>query len=221
MTNALFQDQFLNSYTKSCFPTLASTTASTDRVITLTNSPITSTQTQDSMTPGQRWFVSPSAAPSYETDINTAALLSYAPVGVKGLPNTAGALDCYTGPSGWDLMSSAEIGNKTTNLSGWDATLERSNYLQEDGDILEMDRSTLEGNDAGDLTWTQSSIKSVDSSDFRILEEVKHTSPSITPISEVQTALTTDSQVSRDNDTNGVKEPGIFHYNTQTSTCVE
>ncbi|XP_056590179.1 T-box brain protein 1 isoform X1 [Triplophysa dalaica] len=191
MTNSLFQDQFLNSYTKSCFTTLASNTSSSDRVITLTNSPITQTQTQDSMTSGQRWFVSSSAAPSYEADINTAALFSYATVGVKSLPNTGG-LDCYTSPSGWDLMDSAEISNKTSNLTGWDATLERStqpNYLQVDGDILEMDRSTLEGNDAGDLTWTetQSSIKSVDSSDFRILQEVKHTSPSISPLSEVQT----------------------------------
>lgn len=226
MTNALFQDQFLTNYTKSCFTTLASNTASTDRVITLTNSPITSTQTQDSMSSGQRWFVSSSAAPSYEADNNTAALLSYATVGVKGLPlpNTGGALDCYTSPSGWDLLGSPEISNKSLSVWVPDATLERStqpNYLQEDGDILEMDRSTLEGNDVDDLTWTetQSSIKSVDSSDFRILEGVKQKdiSPPVTPVSEVQTALKTVSPALQDNDRDGVKEPSIFHF--KMTTC--
>ncbi|XP_055039875.2 T-box brain protein 1 [Misgurnus anguillicaudatus] len=225
MTNSLFQDQFFNSYTKSCFTTLTPHTGTTDQAITFTNSLITSAQTQDStMASGQRWFVPSSSG---ESDVNAETLLSYTTVGVKGLHNSTGALDCYTSPSGWDILGSPEISNKTSGLPGWDldGSLERTtqpNYLQEERDILEMDRSTLEGNEAADLTWTetQSSIKSVDSSDLKILEEVKQT-PSITSVSQDHTALKTDTQVSQGNERTGVTESDLFHLNSQTSSCMD
>ncbi|KAK2874388.1 hypothetical protein Q8A67_021541 [Cirrhinus molitorella] len=176
MTSALFQEQFVNSYTKSCFPTLTSDPGTADRTLTFTNSLATSNQSQE------RWFVSSAAAPSYETDINSAALLSYA-LPVTG--GTSSSLDYYTSATGWDSQGSLKNSNKgISNLPGWvlDATLERSpqlNYMSEDGDMLEIDRSALgvseemEGKDATDSTWnkSQASIKSVDSSDLRIMEE--------------------------------------------------
>uniref|UniRef100_A0A8C1MPX9 T-box transcription factor TBX21 n=1 Tax=Cyprinus carpio TaxID=7962 RepID=A0A8C1MPX9_CYPCA len=153
MTSALFQEQFVNSYTKPCFPTLPPDPGTNDRTLKFTNSLVTSNQTQESSTVSeQRWFVSSAAAPSYETDINTAALVSYATAGVKGLPFTGGtsnSLDYYTSASGWDSRASQENGSKTiSNLPGWvlDANLERStesNYTPEDGDMLEMDPSAL------------------------------------------------------------------------------
>uniref|UniRef100_A0A673ITM2 T-box brain protein 1-like n=1 Tax=Sinocyclocheilus rhinocerous TaxID=307959 RepID=A0A673ITM2_9TELE len=200
MTSTLFQEQFVNSYTKSCFPTL-------------TPDPglATSNQSQESsLASGQHWLVSSTAAPLYETDINTAALLSYATAGVKGLPFTGGtstSLDYYTSSAGWDSQGSLENSSKTSSiLPGWvlDAGLERStrsNYMPEDGDRLEIDRSALgvskelEGEDATDSTWTetQSSIKSVDS---RISEEAQLKNPSISPVSDVQTAKDMQNRLS-------------------------
>uniref|UniRef100_A0A672QZ98 T-box transcription factor TBX21 n=1 Tax=Sinocyclocheilus grahami TaxID=75366 RepID=A0A672QZ98_SINGR len=199
MTSTLFQEQFVNSYTKSCFPTL-------------TPDPglATSNQSQESsLASGQHWFVSSTAAPLYDTDINTAALLSYATAGVRGLPFTGGTstnLDYYTSSAGWESQGSLENSSKTSSiLPGWvqDAGLERStrsNYMPEDGDRLEIDRSALgvskelESEDATDLTWTetQSSIKSVDS---RISEEAQLKNPSISPVSDVQTLSCSKEQV--------------------------
>uniref|UniRef100_A0A671MWH2 T-box brain protein 1-like n=1 Tax=Sinocyclocheilus anshuiensis TaxID=1608454 RepID=A0A671MWH2_9TELE len=174
-TSTLFQEQFVNSYTKSCFPTL-------------TPDPglATSNQSQESsLASGQHWLVSSTAAPLYETDINTAALLSYATAGVRGLPFTGGtstSLDYYTSSAGWDSQGLLENSSKTSSiLPGWDE------------DRLEIDRSALgvskelEGEDATDSTWTetQSSIKPVDS---RISEEAQLKNPSISPVSDVQTA---------------------------------
>ncbi|XP_077059113.1 T-box brain protein 1 isoform X3 [Siphateles boraxobius] len=192
-----------------------------------------SDQTQESSNSGQRWFVSSSAAPSYETDINTAALLSYATAGVKGLPftstgGTSNSLDYYTNATGWDSRGSLENSSKTaSNLPGWviDTTLGRStqaNYMLEDGNMLEIDRSALEvseelqGKNATDSTWTetQSSIKSVDSGDLRILEEAQQRNSSITPVSDVQTAK--DIQLSQNRERNVIKESDFFHFGTQT-----
>ncbi|XP_039513498.1 T-box brain protein 1 isoform X3 [Pimephales promelas] len=188
-----------------------------------------SDQTQEGSNSGQRWFVSSSAAPSYETDINTAALLSYATAGVKGLPftstgGTGNSLDYYTSAAGWDSRGSLENSSKTaSNLPGWvmDTTLARStqaNYMLEDGNMLEIDRSALEvseeleGKDASDSTWTetQSSIKSVDSSDLRILEESQQRNSSISLVSDVQTAK--DIQLSQNRERN---ESDFFHFGTQ------
>ncbi|XP_026076740.1 T-box brain protein 1 [Carassius auratus] len=214
MTSALFQEQFVNGYTKPCFPTLPPDAGTTDRTLKFTNSLVTSNQTQESSTVSeQSWFVSSAAAPSYQTDINTAAVVSYATAGVKGLPftgDTSHSLDYYTSAAGWDSRGSQENGSKTIlNLPGWflDVDLERSaqsNYMPEDGDMLEMDPSALgvseelEGKDATDLTWTsqnRSSIKSVNSSDLRISEEARLKNHSIDPVSDVQTAR--DMQVSQ------------------------
>ncbi|XP_016299084.1 T-box brain protein 1-like [Sinocyclocheilus anshuiensis] len=214
-TSTLFQEQFVNSYTKSCFPTL-------------TPDPglATSNQSQESsLASGQHWLVSSTAAPLYETDINTAALLSYATAGVRGLPFTGGtstSLDYYTSSAGWDSQGLLENSSKTSSiLPGWvlDAGLERStrsNYLPEDEDRLEIDRSALgvskelEGEDATDSTWTetQSSIKPVDS---RISEEAQLKNPSISPVSDVQTAKDMQNRVK-----NGIKESDFFHFDTQT-----
>ncbi|KAK7119596.1 hypothetical protein R3I94_021427 [Phoxinus phoxinus] len=231
MTSALFQEQLVNSYTKSCFTTLSPDPGTTDRPLMLTNS--LSDQTQESSNSGQRWFVSSSAAPSYETDINTAALLSYATAGVKGLPftstgGTSNCLDYYTSATGWDSRGSLENSSKTaSNLPGWviDTTLGRStqaNYMLEDGNMLEIDRSALEvseeleGKDGTDSTWaeTQSSIKSVDSGDLRILEEAQQRNSSITLVSDVQTAK--DIQVLQNRGRNVIKESDFFHFGTQT-----
>ncbi len=194
MTSTVFPEQFVNSYTKSCFPTL-----SPDAGLA------TSTQSQESsLASGQHWLVSSTAAPSYEADVNTTALLSYATTGVKGLPFTGGistSLDYYTSAAGWDSQGLLENSSKTSsNLPGWvlDAGLERStqsNYMPEDGDMLEIDRSALgvskelEGEDAMDSTWTETkpSIKSVDSSALSISEEAHLKSLSISPVSDVQT----------------------------------
>lgn len=141
MTSTLFQEQFVNSYTKSFFPSLTP-----DPGLASSN------QSQESsLASGQHWLVSSTAAPLYETNINTAALLSYATAGVKGLPFTGGtstSLD-YTSATGWDSRGSLENSSKTSSiLPGWvlDAGLERSTqsyYIPEDGDMLEMDRSAL------------------------------------------------------------------------------
>ncbi|KTF95661.1 hypothetical protein cypCar_00009939 [Cyprinus carpio] len=142
MTSTLFQEQFVNSYTKSFFPSLTP-----DPGLASSN------QSQESsLASGQHWLVSSTASPLYETDINTAALLSYATAGVKGLPFTGGtstSLDYYTSATGWDSRGSLENSSKTSSiLPGWvlDAGLERSTqsyYIPEDGDMLEMDRSAL------------------------------------------------------------------------------
>ncbi|XP_067287276.1 T-box brain protein 1 isoform X2 [Pseudorasbora parva] len=230
MTSALFQEQFVNSYTKSCFTTLSPDPGTTDRHLTLTNSLTNQTQ-ESSAASGQRWFVSSSGAPSYETDINTAALLSYATAGVKGLPSTStggasNSLDYYACAAGWDSRGLLENSSKTvSNLPGWgtDATLERSaqlNYMPEDRDMLEIHGSALEvseeleGKDATDSTWTETSIESVDSSDLRILEEAQQRNSCITPVSGVHTAK--DSQVSQNRERNLIKEPDFFHFDTQT-----
>uniref|UniRef100_A0A8C1M932 T-box transcription factor TBX21 n=1 Tax=Cyprinus carpio TaxID=7962 RepID=A0A8C1M932_CYPCA len=144
MTSTLFQEQFVNSYTKSFFPSLTP-----DPGLASSN------QSQESsLASGQHWLVSSTASPLYETDINTAALLSYATAGVKGLPFTGGtstSLDYYTSATGWDSRGSLENSSKTSSiLPGWvlDAGLERSTqsyYIPEDGDMLEMDRSDLGG----------------------------------------------------------------------------
>ncbi|KAL0181492.1 hypothetical protein M9458_023898, partial [Cirrhinus mrigala] len=165
-------------YTKSCFPALTSDPGTADRTLTFTSLATANQSQEGSTTSGQRWFVSSTAAPSYETDINTAALLSYATSGVKGLPFTSGtssSLDYYSSVAGWDSQGLLENSSKgISNLPGWilDATLERStqlNYMhEEDRDMLEIDGSALgvseelEGKDAMDSTWTktQSSIKS-------------------------------------------------------------
>ncbi len=218
MTSTLFQEQFVNSYTNSCFPTF-----SPDPGLA------TSNQSQESsLASGQHWLVSSTAAPSNEADINTVALLSYATAGVKGLPFTGGtstSLDYYTSAAGWDSRGSLENSSKTSsNLSGWilDAGLERStqsNYMPEDGDMLEIGRSALavskqlEGEDATDSTWTetQSSFKSVDSSDLRISEEAHLKNPSISPVSDFQTVKDMQNRAK-----NGNKESDFFHFDTQT-----
>lgn len=229
MTSTLFQEQFVNSYTKSCFTTLNPDSVTTDRPITLTNS-LTNQSQESSTASGQRWFVSSSASPSYETDVNAAALLSYTTAGVKGLPftstgGTSNSLDYYTSAAGWDSKGLLDNSSKTiSNLPDWvmDVTHERStqpNYMPEDGDMLEIDRSSLEvseeleGKDAADSTWTetQSSIKS---SDLRILEEAQQRNSSVTPDSDVQTAK--DIQVSQNRERNVIKESDFFHFNTQT-----
>lgn len=210
MTSTLFPEQFVNSYTKSCFPTL-----SPDPGLA------TSTQSQESsLASGQNWLVSSNAAQSHEADINTTAV-SYATMGVKGLPFTGGtstSLDYYTSAAGW---GSLENSSKTSsNLLGWvlDAGLERStqsNYMPEDGDMLEIDRSALgvskelEGEDATDSTWTETkpSIKSVDSSALRIWEEAHLKSPSISPVSDVQTVKDMQNRAK-----NGNKESDYFSF---------
>lgn len=218
MPSALFQEQFVDSYTKSCF-----TTGTPERGLEFTNSIMTSNQIQESsVTSGQRWFVSSPSAPSYEADVDTAALLSYTTVGVKSLPFTStsgssNSLDYYTSTVGWDSRGLLENGSKTiSNLSGWvlDATLERSmqpNYLP-DGELVERSSlgvsEELGGKDV-DSTWTdtQSSIKSVDSSDLRILEEAPKDNLSIHPDSEVQAAEDVQNRAR-----NGIKESGFFHF---------
>uniref|UniRef100_A0A671N4K0 T-box brain protein 1-like n=1 Tax=Sinocyclocheilus anshuiensis TaxID=1608454 RepID=A0A671N4K0_9TELE len=180
-TSTLFQEQFVNSYTKSCFPTL-------------TPDPglATSNQSQESsLASGQHWLVSSTAAPLYETDINTAALLSYATAGVRGLPFTGGtstSLDYYTSSAGWDSQGLLENSNRSA---------------------LGVSKE-LEGEDATDSTWTetQSSIKPVDS---RISEEAQLKNPSISPVSDVQTAKDMQNRVK-----NGIKESDFFHFDTQT-----
>lgn len=230
MTSSLFQEQFVNSYTKSCFPALTSDPGTADRTLTFT-SLATSNQSQEgSTTSGQRWFVSSAPAPSYETDINTAALLSYATPGVKDLPFTSGtsySLDYYSSAAGLDSRGSLENSSKgISNLPGWilDTTLERStqlNYMHEaDGDMLEIDGSALgvseelEGKDAMDSTWTetQSSIKSVDSSDLSILEEAQLKNPSISPVSDVAK----DMQVLPNKAKDGIKESDLFYFENKT-----
>uniref|UniRef100_A0A673JVA4 T-box transcription factor TBX21 n=1 Tax=Sinocyclocheilus rhinocerous TaxID=307959 RepID=A0A673JVA4_9TELE len=198
MTSALFQEQFVNSYTTPCFPTLTPDPGTTDRTLKFTKSLVTSNQTQESSTAsGQRWFVSSAAAPSYETDINTAALLSYTTAGVKGLPFTgctSNSLDYYTSATGWDSRGSQE----NSNPSALGVSEE------------------LEGKDATDLTWskTQSSIKSVSSSDLRILGEAQLKNPSINSVSDVQTAK--DTQVSQNRAKNEIIESDFFHLDAQT-----
>ncbi|XP_051528087.1 T-box brain protein 1 [Myxocyprinus asiaticus] len=242
MASGLFQDQFVKNCTKSSFTSLTTDPSTSDRAVPFTNSLVTSTQNQESTTTsGQRWFVSPPAASSYETDINAAALLPYATVGVKGLPlpdigGTGGVLEYYSSPPGWNSQGSIENSNKTSNQPGWvlDGTpegLNQPNYLSEDVDMMRINRSTLgvpeslEGQDIVDSTWTEtpSSIKSVDSSDLRILEEArqKNTSPFITPVSGVHNTLKTDMQVSQDNERKGVKESDFIHFNSQTTTCAD
>ncbi|XP_693121.2 T-box brain protein 1 isoform X1 [Danio rerio] len=220
MPSALFQEQFVDSYTKSCF-----TTGTLERGLEFTNSIMTSNQTQESsVTSGQRWFVSSPSVPSYEADVDTAALLSYTTAGVKNLPFTStggssNSLDYYTSTAGWDSRVSLENGSKTiSNLSGWvlDATLERSmqpNYLPDDRELMERSSlgvsAELRGKDVVDSTWTdtQSSIKSVDSSDLRILEEAPKDDSSIRPDSEDQAAEDVQNRAR-----NGIKESGFFHF---------
>ncbi|XP_026131074.1 T-box brain protein 1-like [Carassius auratus] len=218
MTSSLFQEQFVSSYTQSFFPTF-------------TPDPglATANQSQESsLGSGQHWLVSSTAAPLYESDINTAALLSCATVGVKGLPftgSTSTSLDYYTSATGWNSQGSLENSSKTSSiLPTWvlDAGLERStqsNYIPEDEDMLEIDRSALgvskklEGEDATDSTWTetQSSIKSVKSSDVRISSEAQLKNPSISPVSDIQTAKDMQNRAK-----NGIKESDFFHFDTQT-----
>ncbi|XP_043107882.1 T-box brain protein 1 [Puntigrus tetrazona] len=213
MTSTLFQEQFVNSYTKSCFPTLTPGLA-------------TSNQSQESSSAsGQHWFVSSTAAPSYETDISTAALLSYATAGVKALPftgDTSTSLDYYTSVAGWDSRGSLESASKTSSIPpGWvlDAGLERpaqSNYMAEEGDLLDIDQSALavskelEAEDDTGSTWakTRPCIKPVDSSDLRISEEAHLKSSALSPVSDVQTA--------KGSGENGFQGSDFFDFDTHT-----
>uniref|UniRef100_A0A8C5QZC5 T-box brain transcription factor 1 n=1 Tax=Leptobrachium leishanense TaxID=445787 RepID=A0A8C5QZC5_9ANUR len=216
----------------------------TDRSVPHTNGLLSPQQGEDPGAPSpQRWFVTPAnnrldftAASAYDaaSDFagNAATLLSYAAAGVKALPlSTAGCgarpLGYYSDPTGWGARSPPQYCTKTGSLlSCWGGRMGPTNpYLTGSAgeavvDSLAADRSPLgedtKPKDLSDSSWieTPPSIKSMDSSDSGIYEQVKRRrlSPTDPAASDSSSPLKSEGLPTRDCEKTCAKDLGYYGF---------
>lgn len=171
---------------------------------------------------------------------NAATLLSYAAAGVKALPlPTAGCsnrpLGYYADPSGWGGRTPPQycgVNSKPGSVfSCWPPNAiggrASTSYLSEEGDSITAERSPIGSSEEtkpkdvpSESNWikTQSSIKSIDSSDSGIFEQAKRRriSPTATPVSETMSPLKSELLSPRECEKNCTKDISYYNFYTHS-----
>uniref|UniRef100_A0A4W4FXW0 T-box domain-containing protein n=2 Tax=Electrophorus electricus TaxID=8005 RepID=A0A4W4FXW0_ELEEL len=224
MAASLFQDQFVTNYPKPCFSS-SGPGPGAERALPFSSSMVTSQHAEESAaSSAQRCLVNRLDFPApYDaagaTDFTgNAALLSYTSTGGKGLPLPGTGY--YTHQAGWECQSAPQYCSKSvTGLPAWLSETGFDGGAEKDANALGIPENPKD-KDPADGSWedTPSSIKSIDSSDSGIFEQVKRKrmSPPVTPASEVPSPLKTDLLTPNEGERCGVRNGNYFSFYSQS-----